>query len=176
MEFLNYLAAEGGISLLDVNPGLMIWTLITFLLVFFVLKWKAWTPIADALDERSNKIHSDIDRAEKIKNEAETKLNEYLKQLEGLKEEGYQIITEAKKDAEAVKDEILESAKKEAAAIKQRGIRDAKLAVDQAIEDIHREVANLSILVAGQILGKTMSADDHKKIISETIEKFRSLN
>jgi len=173
---LEYLAAEGGISLLDVNPGLMIWTVITFLLVFFVLKWKAWTPIADALDERSNKIHSDIERAETIKNEAETKLNEYLARLDGLKEEGYQILTEAKKDAEVIKEDILESSRKEAAAIKARGLRDAKLAADQAIEDIHREVANLSVIIAGQILGKTMSTEDHKKLIAETIEKFKSLN
>ena len=176
MNFLDYLASEGGISLLDVNPGLMIWTVITFLLVFFVLKWQAWKPITDALDERANKINSDIDRAEDIKNEAEQKLNEYVERLEGLKGEGYQILAEAKKNAEALRDEILDSAKKEAQAIKQRGIRDAKLAIDQAIVDVHREAANLSVLIAGQILGKTLSADDHKKIISDTIEKFKSLN
>ena len=176
MKIFNYLASEGGISLLDVNPGLMIWTVITFLLVFFILRWKAWKPISDALDERANKIHSDLKRAEDLKNEAEQKLNEYITRMEGLKEEGYQILTEAKKDAEVLKESILESARKEAAAIKERGVRDAKLAMDKAVDDVHREIANLSVLIAGQILGKTLGADDHKKIIADTIEKFRSLN
>jgi len=173
---LEYLAAEGGISLLDVNPGLMIWTAITFLLVFILLKVFAWKPIADALDARAEKIHSDIDRAESVRKESEEKLDEYLKKLEGLKEEGYQILNEAKKDAEYLRNEILDSANKEAAAIKERGLRDAKLAADQAVDEIHKQIANLAVLVAGQIVGKSLSAEDHKKIISDSIGKFGSLN
>ena len=78
---LEFIAAEGGISLLEVNPGLAIWTTVTFLLVLFILQKFAWKPITSALDERANKIHEDLDRAERIRTDAESKLEEcYLDQ------------------------------------------------------------------------------------------------
>ena len=94
---LEFIAAEGGISLLEVNPGLAIWTTVTFLLVLFILQKFAWKPITSALDERANKIHEDLDRAERIRTDAESKLEEYMEKLNGLKEEGQDIIAEVPK-------------------------------------------------------------------------------
>jgi F-type H+-transporting ATPase subunit b len=173
---LEYLASEGGLSLLDVNPGLVIWTTVTFLVVFAVLKIFAWKPITTALDSRAEKVHADIERAEAVKKDAEKRLEEYIAKLDGLKEEGYSILTESKRDAERLRDEILSSAKKEADAIKERGLRDVKLAVDQALDQIHREIANLSVEIAGKILGKTLTAKDHQELISDSISKLKSLN
>lgn len=173
---LDYLASEGGIALLDVNPGLAIWTTITFLVVFLILKKFAWGPIAEALDSRAEKIHSDIDRAESIRKEAEARLNEYMAKLDSLRDEGQEIMSEARKDAEKLKEEILESARKEAEAQREQGVRDVKLAADKALERLHKEVADLSVAVASQILGKTLKAEDHKKLIEESLDKLKSAN
>jgi len=81
---LQYLA-EGGIALLDVNPGLMIWTTITFFIVFFVLRSLAWKPISQSLDARADRIHADLDRAENLKKEAEAKFEEYMQKLNSLR-------------------------------------------------------------------------------------------
>lgn len=173
---LEYLGAEGGLSLLDVNPGLVVWTTVTFLIVFIILKVAAWKPISTALDARADRIHADIDRAEAVKKEAEEKLEEYLTKLNGLKQEGYDILTEAKKDAEKLRDEILSTAKSEAEAIKERGLRDLKLATDQALDQIHGLVANLSVEIAGKIINKSLSEKDHQELISGSLSKLKNLN
>ena len=172
---IEYLA-EGGIALLDVNPGLIIWTLITFTTVFLVLRFFAWNPIAKALDERAEKIHADLDRAESVRNEAEAKYEEYMTKLNGLRGEGQEIVTEARKDAEKFKEELLADARKEAEAIKERGLRDVKLAMDKALENYHKDITNISVEIAGQILGKKISAGDQGELIKDSIDKIKGLN
>ena len=173
---IEYLAGEGGIALLDVNPGLVIWTTITFLVVFVVLRVFAWKPIAGALDARAEKIHADLDRAEEVKRDAETKLEEYLQKLDGLRQEGQEIIAEGRKDAEELKQKILDEARQEAEEIKARGLRDIQLAMDKALERYHQDITNMSISVAGQILGKELSAADHERLIREAIENVKGMN
>ncbi len=173
---LEFLAEGGGIALLDVNPGLVIWTFIIFGLVVFILRKFAWNPIANALDSRAQKIHEDIDRAEKLRKDAEARLNEYLDKLNGLREEGQEIVAEARKDADALKSEILGAAKKEAEELKNRALREVNLAREHALEDISRQVTELSIAVAAQILERDLKAEDHQKIINETVQKMRSMN
>ncbi|MBI3396448.1 MAG: ATP F0F1 synthase subunit B, partial [Spirochaetia bacterium] len=111
---LDYLASGDTIALLDVNPGLVIWTTVTFTIVLLVLKRYAWKPITSALDARAEKIHADIERAETLKNEAEKKLEEHTSKVNALREESKQILAEARTDAERLKQEILESARREA--------------------------------------------------------------
>jgi len=172
---LQYLA-EGGIALLDVNPGLMIWTTITFFIVFFVLRSLAWKPISQSLDARADRIHADLDRAENLKKEAEAKFEEYMQKLNSLRQEGQEIIGEARKDADRLKDEILDAARKEAESVKARGIKEIELARDAALEQLHVQVVNLSTSIAGQLLGKTLNPEDHKRFITDSIQKIRSMN
>ena len=173
---VEFLASEGGIALLDVNPGLAIWTTISFFVVFFLLKFFAWGPISQALDARAEKIHSDIDRAESIRSEAEQKLAEYMEKLEGLKAEGQDILAEAKKQADAMKSEIVEAAKKEAESMKEKSKQELKLATDQALETIHKEVSDLSVSIAARILGRDIKAADHSKLIEESLKQVKGLN
>lgn len=172
---LEYLAGEGGIALLDVNPGLVIWTSFTFLVVMLILRFFAWKPIAKALDERADKIHADLDRAESIRKEAEARLEEYIGKLNGLRAEGQEIISEARRDAEAMKQQVLAEAKQEAEAVKARGTRDIQLAMDKALEQYHQTLTDMSIAVAGQILGRTLKAADHQELISSSVAQIKGL-
>ncbi|MBU43776.1 MAG: ATP synthase F0 subunit B [Spirochaetaceae bacterium] len=172
---LEFIAAEGGISLLEVNPGLAIWTTVTFLLVLFILQKFAWKPITSALDERANKIHEDLDRAERIRTDAESKLEEYMEKLNGLKEEGQDIIAEARKDAEGLRNEILETARQEAEQIRERSRKEIDLAMDAALDKLHKDVTGLSVQIASQILGKTLSEQDHKELVEQSIKSIKSL-
>lgn len=172
---LEFLAAQGGISLLDVNPGLAIWTTVTFLLVLFILQRFAWKPITSALDERAKKIHDDLDRAENIRKDAEAKLEEYMDKLNGLKEEGQEIIAEARKDAESLRNEILDTARKEAEQIRERSRKEIDLAMDSALDKLHKDVTSLSVQIASQILGKTLSESDHKDLIEQSIKSVQNM-
>lgn len=174
MSATLFIASEGGLSLLSVNPGLAIWTTLTFLLVLGVLHRFAWQPIIQALDERAGKIQADLDRAEAVRKEAEMKLEDYLQKLNALKEQGTEIIEEAHKDANRIKEELLESAKNEAEAMRQRGVRDIELAKDKALEELHKEVVSLSVGIASQIIGRTLKAEDHKRFVEDAIKGLRS--
>jgi len=173
---LDYLAGEGGIALLEVNPGLIIWTTITFGVVLVVLRAFAWKPIIGALDERAEKVHSDIERAESIRLEAERKLSEYLEKLNGLRAEGLDIVQEARRDAEKLKNDMLTSARTEADGIKERSLREVKLAMDKALDEYHNRVVEISVAVASQILGKTLNAADHEKLIADSIKNIEGVN
>lgn len=173
---LEYLAGEGGIALLDVNPGLLIWTSVTFLVVLIVLRQFAWKPIAKALDERADKIHADLDKADAVRKEAEARLEEYMAKLNGLRAEGQEIIAEARKDAEALKQQLLDDAKKESEAARARGAREIQLAMDKALEQFHVALTDMSIGVAGQILGRSLSAADHKDLIQDSVKRIKSLS
>ena len=95
-----YLAAGG---LLDANPGLLVWTIITFLVVVFILRAFAWNPILHALDERAEKIHGDIEKADKIRKEAEELLATYNAKITAARDEALAIVSEANSDAVKLK-------------------------------------------------------------------------
>lgn len=172
----DYLAGEGGLALLDMNPGLVIWTFIAFAIVLLILAKFAWGPIVKALDERADRIRGDIDRAEKLKIEAETKLQEYMDKLDGLREEGYQIVNEANDDAKKLKDKIMAEAKQEAEDLKNRALREVGLARDEALETIHKTVADVATVVAGKIIEKNLGDDDYSKLVNDTLSEVGSLN
>jgi F-type H+-transporting ATPase subunit b len=174
MSATLFVASEGGLSLLSVNPGLAIWTTVTFLLVLLTLHRFAWKPIITALDERASKIQADLDRAEAVRKEAEQKLEDYMEKLNGLKEQGIEIIEEARKDANRHKEEMLESVKVEAEAMRQRAVRDVELAKDRALEELHKEVVSLSVGIATQVIGRTLKPEDHKRFVEEAIKGLRS--
>lgn len=171
---IQYLAAEGGIALLEVNPGLSIWTGVTFLVVLLLLHRFGWKKIVGALDARAQKVQDDIDRAEQLKKEAEAKLEEYMTKLNGLREESQELLAEARKDSEIMRDEILEAARSEADDIRARARREVDLAVDSALEKIHEEAANLSVEIASKILGSALKPEDHSRLIQETIDSVKS--
>ncbi|MCE9600175.1 MAG: F0F1 ATP synthase subunit B [Spirochaetia bacterium] len=174
MSATLFIASEGGLSLLSVNPGLAIWTTITFVLVMVVLQRYAWKPIIKALDERAGKIQADLDRAESVRREAEIKLEDYMQKLNALKEQGLEILEEARKDANRIKEEMLESAKNEAEAMRQRGVRDIELAKDGALEELHKEVVNLSVSIASQVIGRSLKPEDHKRFAEDAIKGLKS--
>lgn len=173
---LDYIAGEGGLALLDVNPGLVIWTFIAFLIVLFILAKFAWGPIVRALDERADRIHSDIDRADKLRADAEAKLQEYMQKLDGLREEGQDIIHEANEDARKLKDEILKEARHEAEAVKKRALHEVELARDDVLDQIHRTIVEVATNVAGKIMERSLKPEDHSKLVEDTIKQMGSLN
>ena len=173
---LHFLAKEGGIALLEVNPGLVIWTFISFGFVLFLLHRFAWGPISKALDIRASKIHNDIGQAKDIKEEAEKKLSEYIQKLDLLKKEGHKIIEEARQDTKREKDALLTEAKEEALSIIEEARKEVKLAKDQSIKEIHEQVMECAVAMASQILERDLKIEDYKKLALDSVKKIQNLN
>ena len=94
-------------GLLKVDPGLFLWTVITFVVLMLILWKAAWKPIVEALDARAEKVRSDIENAEKMRIEAEKAMAEHKQMLDKAHNEVAQIIAEGKADAERLKNDIV---------------------------------------------------------------------
>lgn len=167
-----YLAAGG---LLDVNPGLLIWTLVTFTIVVIILRTFAWNPIVHALDARAEKIHGDIEKADKLRKDAEDLLASYNAKISSAKDEAIAIVNEAKSDATTLRNKMLHDAQNDIKALKDQAAKDIGLAKDKAIQDIQIHVVDLSVAIAGQILEKKLKAEDHAVFVKEEIAKLKNV-
>jgi F-type H+-transporting ATPase subunit b len=162
-------------GLLKVDPGLLIWTLITFSILVLILWKAAWKPIIAALDARADRVRSEIENAEKSRQEAEKVLVQYKEMMSNAKEEASKIISLSKNEAEKVKNEIIEKATLESKAIVDRAKNEINLAKENALADIKSEVVFLSTDIATKILKKNINADDQKAIVKETLDKMRTV-
>lgn len=169
-----YLA--GGIALLDINPGLVIWTTITFVLVAFLLYKFAWSKIITALDERAQRIEENIKRAEELRDEAEKKYQEYQEKISNARVEAQEIIQEARKDADNLKNEILQKAKTEAEEIRRRAQKEINMAKELAVQEVQKYAIELSMEIARKIITKNLNKEEHRKLVEETILELNKNN
>ena len=162
-----------GIALLDVNPGLAIWTAITFLFVLLIL-WKfAWRPILNALDARNAKVEDDLNKSKELREKAESLLAEYEAKLNSAKTEALQIIDEGKKDAEENNQRILKEATDEATRIKDRAQAEIEQAKLKALQEIEARVVDLTVNVVSQVMRKNISDAEHREMISKELASIK---
>ncbi len=165
MEFLK----EG---LLRVDPGLMLWTIITFIVLVLIMWKAAWRPIVDALDARAEKIRFDIDNAERTRQEAEKLLSQHKAMMDNSRNEASQIIAKGREEAEKMKAEIVEKATAESRTIAERAKKEIDLAKDKALLDIKTEVVLLSTEIASKIINKNIKPEDQKALVEEALNKI----
>ncbi len=172
---LEYLAKEGGIALLEVNPGLVLWTFIIFGVVLFLLHRFVWKVIAQALDTRARKVHDDIASAQKLKEEAEEKLGAYLEKIGGAQEEAQAILAQGQKDAQIKRDEILALAKQEMQSLTERSQQEIIRAKEAAVRDIQNQLVALATQIAAQVLQGHLQAEDHKKLHAHALKQLEKI-
>ncbi len=163
------LSSEGG-SLVDVNPGLIFWTVITFLILLFILKKVAWKPILNALDQREMAIKDSLEKAEKAKEEAHRVLQENQASLIKAEDESKKIIEQSRVYAEKLKEQMIKESKEQAKKI----IEDASAEIEQKKEDAFIElktrVAEIAIQTAEKILHENLDKDSNKKLVDRYID------
>ncbi|EKO76463.1 MULTISPECIES: F0F1 ATP synthase subunit B [Leptospira] len=170
------LVAAKGLSLLDVNPGLVVWTLVTFLVVVLVLKKFAWDVILKALDERAQTVRNDIEKASELRSEAEALLKDYEARLDSAKDEANSIVAEAKSDALKLKNKLLEETNQEVKAQKDQALKEIELAKGKALEQLQTQLVEMTITVAGKVLEKQLKAEDYKAFIETELNKLGKLS
>ena len=162
-------------GLLKVDPGLLLWTIITFAVLLLILWKAAWKPIVEALDSRAEKVRGDIDNAEKARQEAEKLLEEHRQLMNNAKAEAGQIIAKGKEDAEKIKNDIVERANAEAREITERSKKEIEVARDSALAEIKEEIVVLSTEIASKIIEKNINPDDQKALVSEALNKIETV-
>jgi F-type H+-transporting ATPase subunit b len=156
--------------LTKIIPGLMIWTIIFFLITFFVLRRYAFGPIQKVIDERRERIKQSLEEAERARTEAQGLLEEHRKLIGQARGDADRILAEARRVSEAQR----ERAKEETEADRQRRLEETKRLIEaetqRALEQIRTEVADLTLIATERITGKVLDAQDHKRLIEEAVE------
>lgn len=150
--------------------------IVAFVVVFFVLAKFAFPPITKMLDERATKIRESLEKAEDTRVEAERLLDEYKAQMADARAEAAQVIEQGRKVAESMKAEILAKAREEAEAEKAKAVAAITAEKESAMAELKGEVADLSVAVAGKIIGSSLSKADHEALIDKYLAEVGSLN
>ena len=178
MNFTAYIFLAAAASptelLLKPTPGLYIWTIITFLLLFFVLRKFAWKPLLNALNEREDFISNSLKDAEKAREELENINQESQDIITNARSEAQSILADGKSAAENIKQQTISDAKDQSAKI----IEDAKKQIEaereKAMSKIKDEIVDISLNVAQKLISKNLSSEDNKKLI-KALKKLRDL-
>jgi F-type H+-transporting ATPase subunit b len=161
----------GGSFLVSPNVGLMIWTLLAFGLTLYLLNKYAFPRITDALDRRRRAIEESIDSADRTRQEAEQLLEEYRARLRQAREQAEDIVARSRKAAERFEDESKERANKERDELMARTRREIEAETRRALDEIRKEVADLTVLATERITRKALDPDDQRRLVQEALEE-----
>ncbi|OVE77329.1 ATP synthase F0 subunit B [bacterium F11] len=162
-------------TLLNPNPGIMIWTIVTFLVLLLVLTKTAWKPILDGLNQREGKIRNDLDRAEKSQKEAEELRLNYERQLAEAQKTIQEMVNQAKADGEKTKSQILSEAKSESDRILEKGRKDLSHEVGRLKGELRQEVAGLSVQVAEKIMGRSVDKKVQEEVLKTSLTQLNEV-
>ncbi len=161
---------EGGGSFL-VSPGLglMIWTLVLFLIVLYALKRFAFPQIGDFLEKRANAIRENIEASEKQREEADAILAEYRERLKEAREQAEDIVTRARKASDAAVAEAAAEGKAKREELVAAARKDIEGETKRALEQIRKEMADLTVLATEKVTRKSLDDADHRRLVEEAL-------
>jgi len=158
--------------MLDVNPGLIVWTIVTFICLLVVLRKFAWKPLLDSLQRREEHVRNALDRAEQAKQEAEHLLDENRKQLARAEEESRRILGEGRALAEKLKQEIMDRTSQQSRTMIDQAKMEIERDKEAALAQLRGEVANLAIKAAEKILDETLDENKQRKVIDAYLREL----
>jgi F-type H+-transporting ATPase subunit b len=155
--------------LLDPHYGTIIWTIITFVLVLFVLKTFAWPQLLGALDERERRIREALEGAERAREGAEAALAEHRTTLAEAESEARQIVAQSREAAEKVHQDIVAKAREEAQSMAEQARQSIEREKNAAISQLRREMADLAVLAASALVDANLDDEKNRKLVDELI-------
>ncbi len=159
--------AEGGGGPFTVEPGLIVWTWIVFIALFFVLRRYAWPALLSAAEEREKRIARQLEEAERQSTESKKLLEEHRAMVANARQEAHELIGEARTVAEGERQQILEKARADQEQMIDRAKREIDAEKDRAISDLRREAVDLSLAAASRLVGERLDNEANRKLVRE---------
>ena len=163
----NLLAAS---SFVEVRPGLIFWTIVTFLIVFFVLRWKAWGPILSLVEEREKQIASSIEAAKRERAEAEKLLAEQKTAIAEARRDAQEMLRRNQQEVEKFREELMAKSRKEAEEFKAGAMREIEEQKSKAIAEVKAIAVDLSMEVAGKLLNERLDDTKHRALAEQFVQ------
>ena len=158
--------------LIQVIPGLMIWTIVAFAITLWVLKRYAFGPVQKLIDDRRDRIRQSIEEADRAREEARRLLEEHRALIGQAKGQAEEILAEARKVADAQRERLRGELEEDRQRRLDETQRQIEQATAQALGEIRREVASLSLLAAEKITRKTLTDADQQRLIDEALSEI----
>jgi F-type H+-transporting ATPase subunit b len=162
---------EGGSFLVSPELGLMIWTLLLFGATLLILNKLVFPRISEALDKRSKAIAESIESAERTKREADELLEEYRARLREAREQSEDIVVRARKAADSLADQAKADASKQREELLAAARRDIEAETRRALDEIRKEVADLTVIATEKVTRKSLTPDDHRHLIEDALRE-----
>lgn len=161
-------------SFVEVRPGLIFWTLVTFVLVLYVLKSRAWKPILSLVEEREKQIAASIETAKRERLEAEKLLADQKTAIAGARQEAAEMMRKGQAEMERFKEQVMAEARKKAEeemASARRQIQEEKA---KAIAEVKSAAVDLALMAAERLMGERMDDSKHRKLAEQFIDQMPS--
>jgi len=160
--------------LVQPDPGLFIWTILTFLILLGLLAKFAWNPLLRALEERQEMIRNSLDDAEKTKRELLRVQQESAEIIAEARAEAQTIVSKSRAEAETVREDLKRKAKEEADGLVKNAERQIQQETARAVQEIRREVVDLSLALASKLIKKNLSQADNDRLIQDSLKQIET--
>ena len=160
--------------LVQPDPGLYIWTILTFLLLLPVFNRLAWKPLMAMLREREESIQKALDDARQAKEELQRLQTESARILAEARVQADTILSQTRQDANRVRDELRQQAQAEAGNVLKNAERQIELETARALQQIRAEAVDISVAIASKILQRNVSREDNQRLIDETFRQIEA--
>jgi F-type H+-transporting ATPase subunit b len=157
--------------LVQTDPGLFIWTIVTFLVLLTLLAKFAWGPLLQALETRQTAIRKSLDDAQQAKEELERLHGESAQIIQRARADAEAIISQSRSDGDRLREELKQKARAEADHIVKNAERQIQLETSRALEQIRHEAIDLSVMIASKIIQRNLSREDNEKLIDEALNQ-----
>ena len=160
--------------LVQADPGLFIWTIVTFLVLLALLAKFAWRPLLAALESRQETIRKSLDDAQQARQELERLNKESAEILRTARVEAESIIAQSRADGERLREDVKQKARAEAEHIVRNAERQIQLETSRALQQIRREAVDLSVMIASKIIQRNISKEDNERLIEDALKQIEA--
>ena len=158
--------------LVAVDPGLYIWTILTFVILVLLLRRFAWGPLLKALDERNKTIAAAVEDARQAREQLERAQQDAGKVLAQARVEAEDLLTRARADADLFRQDLREKATADAANITKEAERQIQRETAKAVDQIRREAVDLSVAIASKLIRREIKATDQEALVNEALKEI----
>ena len=160
--------------LVQVDPGLFIWTIVTFLVLLTLLAKFAWGPLLQALESRQNAIRKSLDDAQQARQELDRLNQESAQIIRQARVDAEAIVTKSRADAERLREEMKQKARSEADGIVKNAERQIQLETQRALQQIRHEAIDLSVQIASKLLQRNLTKEDNERLIEDALKQVEA--
>ena len=159
-------------SFMDIRPGLIFWTIVTFIIVAIVLRLTAWKPILELVNEREKQIESNIESAKRERAAAEALLAEQKKEIAEARREAAEMMRKNQADMERFREELMAKSRRDAEQLKVDAERVIREEQAKAVAEVKGMAVDLAIDIATKLLGEQLDGPKQRKLAEQFIEQL----